>query len=180
VKVGQEILVLPSGHKSCVKEIWTYDGPLEEAFCPQSVTLVLEDNLDVSRGDIVVGLDPLPGHSADLTARVCWMNPRPLTAGKKYFLKHGSHNVQAVVSSLDSRINIQTYEPEPNPSELVMNDIGEVHIRTAKPLVFDGYTTNRLTGSFVLVEQSTNATVAAGMLHSPTEQYQPEYTDFSI
>ena len=180
VKVGQEILVLPSGHKSCVKEIWTYDGPLEEAFCPQSVTLVLEDNLDVSRGDMVVGLDPLPGHSADLAARVCWMNPRPLTAGKKYFLKHGTHNVQAVVSSLESRIDFQTYDPLPNPELLDMNDIGEIRLRAAKPLVFDGYSTNRLTGSFVLVEPGTNATVAAGMLYPPAQQYKAEYTDFVI
>ncbi|SVA60913.1 uncharacterized protein METZ01_LOCUS113767 [marine metagenome] len=180
VRVGQEVLVLPSGQKSRVKEIWTYDGTLEEAFCPQSVTVVLDDDLDVSRGDMVVGLDPLPGRSTELSARVCWMNPSPLQAGKKYFLKHGTQTVQAIVSTLDSRIDIQTYEPEPNPSELAMNDIGEVHIRTAKPLVFDGYTTNRLTGSFVLIDQGSNATVAAGMLHPPTEQYHPEYTDFSI
>ena len=180
VKVGQEILVLPSGQKSRVKEIWTHDGSLEEAFCPQSVTVVLEDNLDVSRGDTLVGLDPLPGHSSDLAARVCWMNPRPLTSGKKYYLKHGTQTVQAMISSIESKIDIRTFEPEPDSVELVMNDIGEVRLRTSKPLVFDGYTTNRLTGSFILVEQGTNATVAAGMLHPPAQQYKPEYTDFSI
>ena len=180
VKVGQEILVLPSGQKSRVKEIWTHDGSLEEAFCPQSVTVVLEDNLDVSRGDTLVGLDPLPGHSSDLAARVCWMNPRPLTSGKKYHLKHGTQTVQAMISSIESKIDIRTFEPEPDPVELVMNDIGEVRLRTSKPLVFDGYTTNRLTGSFILVEQGTNATAAAGMLHPPAQQYKPEYTDFSI
>ena len=180
VKMGQEILVLPSGQKSRVREIWTYDGTLEEAFCPQSVTLVLDDNLDVSRGDMVVGLDPLPGHSTDLSARVCWMNPRPLTAGNRYSLKHGTHNVQAVVNSLENRIDFESFDPEPNPEALNMNDIGEIRLRTAKPLVYDGYTTNRLTGSFVLVEQGTNATVAAGMLHPPAQQYKAEYTDFSI
>jgi bifunctional enzyme CysN/CysC/sulfate adenylyltransferase subunit 1 len=180
VKVGQEILVLPSGQKSRVKEIWTHDGSLEEAFCPQSVTVVLEDNLDVSRGDTLVGLDPLPGHSSDLAARVCWMNPRPLTSGKKYFMKHGTQTVQAMISNLESKVDIRTYEPEPDPAELAMNDIGEIRLRTAKPLVYDGYTTNRMTGSFVLVEQGTNATVAAGMLHPPAQQYKPEYTDFSI
>jgi len=180
VKVEQEVLVLPSGQKSKVKEIWTYDGRLEEAFSPQSVTLVLEDDIDVSRGDMIVGMDPLPGHSADLSARVCWMDKRPLQRGKKYFLKHGTQTVQAMVSNLDSRINIRTYEPEPEPTELAMNDIGEVRLRTAKPLVFDGYTTNRLTGSIVLVEQSTNATVAAGMLQAPSKLYQPEYDDFMI
>ncbi len=179
VKVGQEVLVLPSGQKSRIQEIWTYDGPLEEAFCPQSVTLRLEDDLDISRGDTIVDLDPLPGHSAELAGRVCWMNPRPLTAGKKYFLKHGTQTVQAMVTSLESRIDFETFEPE-EATELAMNDIGEVRIRTAKPLTYDGYTSNRLTGSFVLVEPGTNATVAAGMLHPPAQTYKPEYTDFSI
>ena len=179
VKVGQEVLVLPSGQKSRVKEIWTYDGSLEEAFCPQSVTLRLEDDLDISRGDTIVGLDPLPGHSAELAARVCWMNARSLTAGKKYFLKQGTQTVQAMVTSLESRIDFETFEPQ-EATELAMNDIGEVKIRTAKPLAYDGYTTNRMTGSFVLVEPGTNATVAAGMLHPPVEKYKPEYTDFSI
>ncbi len=85
-----------------------------------------------------------------------------------------------MVGSLASRVNINTYEPEPKPDQLVLNDIGEISLRTAKPLVFDGYTTNRLTGSFVLVEPETNATVAAGMLRPPSQLYRPEYTDFSI
>jgi len=103
-----------------------------------------------------------------------------LKSGKKYYLKHGTQTVQVMVSSLESRIDIRTYELQPDPVELAMNDIGEVRLRTAKPLVYDGYTTNRLTGSFVLVEQGSNATVAAGMLQPPIEQYKPEYTDFSI
>jgi len=180
VKVGQEVLVLPSGRKSFVQEIHTFDGSLDEAFSPQSVTLVLEDDLDISRGDMIVGTDSLPGHSPDISARVCWMEQRPLQAGQKYFLKHGTQTVQAKIISLDSRINIQTYEPEPHPAELAMNDIGEVRLRTAKPLVFDAYTTNRLTGSIVLVEPSTNATAAAGMLRGPEKVYQPEYDDFMI
>ena len=180
VKVGQEVLALPSGQKSCVKEIWTYDGSIEEAFCPQSVTILLEDDLDISRGDCLVALDPLPGHDSELSARICWMNVRPLTSGKKYLLKHGAQVIQAMVSKLESKINIETYEPELSPKELKINDIGEIRIRTSKPIAYDGYTTNRLTGSFVLVEQGTNATVAAGMLHPPTQHYKPEYMDFSI
>jgi len=180
VKIGQEVLVLPSGQKSRVKKIWTFDGPLEEAFCPQSVTLILEDDIDISRGDMLAGTDPLPGHSSDLAARVCWMDSRPLQRGQKFFMKHGTQTVQAIVSTLDNRINIQTYEPEPEPTKLAMNDIGEITFRTAKPVVFDGYTTNRLTGSFILAGLSTNGTVAAGMFHAPTKPYQPEHTDFSI
>ena len=180
VKVGQKIMVLPSGQRSTVKEIWTYDGPLAEAFCPQSVTLVLEHDIDVSRGDMIIGQENLPGMTADLRARVCWMNPRPLQPGKKYFLKHATQTVQAIVTNLDSRINIQTFDPEPEPGELTMNDIGEIRVRTSKPLVFDGYATNRLTGAFILVEQGTNQTVGAGMLHMPSELFKPECDDFTI
>jgi bifunctional enzyme CysN/CysC/sulfate adenylyltransferase subunit 1 len=180
VKVGQKVMSLPSGMKSTVKEIWTYDGPLKEAFCPQSVTLVLEHDLDVSRGDMIVGLDNLPGMTSDLRARVSWMNPRPLQSGRKYFLKHTTQTVQTVVNALESRINIQTFDAEPVPAELAMNDIGEVRVRTAKPLIFDGYGANRLTGSFIIIEHGTNQTVGAGMLYPPTELVKPEYNDFAI
>src|SRR5439155_4742552 len=103
---GQRVMVLPSGLKSTVKEIWTYDGPRAEAFCPQSITLLLEDDIDVSRGDMLVSLDELPGMNAELTARVCWMHPRPLQSGRKYFLKQTTQTVQAVVTAIESRINI--------------------------------------------------------------------------
>jgi bifunctional enzyme CysN/CysC/sulfate adenylyltransferase subunit 1 len=180
VKVGQPVLILPSGLKSSVKEIWTHDGAWAEAFCPQSITLVLEHDIDVSRGDTIVGLDQLPGAGSDLRAKVCWMNQRPLQRGKKYFLKHTTQTVQAVVSSIEHRINMQTFEAEPEPAELAVNDIGEIRLKTAKPLAFDGYATNRLTGSFILIEQGTNQTVAAGMLNPPSELVKPEYNDFAI
>ena len=180
VKVGQKIMVLPSGFKSTVKQIWTYDGPVQEAFCPQSVTLVLEHDLDISRGDMIVGLDVLPGAGTELRATVCWMNPRPLQRGRKYFLKHTSQTVQVMVSALDIRIDIRSYDAQPEPPELAMNDIGEVRLKTARPLIYDGYNINRLTGSFILVEQGTNATVAAGMLHPALEAVKPEYNDFAI
>jgi sulfate adenylyltransferase subunit 1 len=180
VRRGQQVVVLPIGIKTTVKDVWTYGGSLAEAFCPQSVTLCLEHDIDVSRGDMIVGLENLPGRSAELSARVCWMHQRPLHAGKKYFLKHTTQTVQAVVTQLESKINFDTLEPEPNPAALAMNDIGYIRLKTAKPLVFDGYTTNRLTGSFILIEQGTNATVAAGMLAAPTEAVKPEYTDFAI
>ena len=179
VKVGQQVMVLPSGMKSTIKEIWTLDGPLQEAFCPQSVTLVLEHDLDVSRGDMIIGLENRPGMTTELCGRVCWMNPRPLQVGRKYFLKHSTQTLQAIVVSLESRINIQTFDAE-SATELAMNDIGEIRLRTAKPLVFDAYATNRLTGSFILIEQGTNHTVAAGMLDAPTELVKPEYDDFTI
>ena len=180
VKVGQKVLVLPSGLKTTVKQIWTLDGPPQQAFCPQSVTLVLEHDLDVSRGDMIIGPENLPGMSADLCARICWMHSRALQAGRKFFLKHTTQTVQAVVTRLENRVNIHTFDPEPDPAELALNDLGEVRLKTAKPLVFDGYNNNRLTGAFILMEQGTNATVAAGMFNPPAELVKPEYTDFAI
>ena len=180
VRVGQKVMVLPSGLKTRIKAIHTLNGYLEEAFCPQSITLVLEDDVDISRGDMIVGLDSLPGLGTELRAKVCWMHQRPLQAGRKYYLKHSTQTVQAVVSSLETRIDISTYEPELEPKELALNDIGEVRIKTARPLIYDGYNTNRLTGAFVLIEQGTNATVAAGMLYPPIEPVRPEYNDFAI
>ena len=180
VKVGQTVMVLPAGLKTRVQEIWTHDGSLAEAFCPQSVTLLLEDDIDVSRGDMIVGLDHLPGASAELSAKICWMHPRPLQRGKKYFLKHTAQTLPAVVTAIENRINIHTFEPEQEPAELALNDIGEIRLRTSRRLIFDGYATNRLTGSFILIEQGTNHTVAAGMLNPPTEVVRPEYNDFAI
>jgi bifunctional enzyme CysN/CysC/sulfate adenylyltransferase subunit 1 len=180
VRKGQEVVVLPAGIKTKVKEIWTYGGSRDEAFCPQSVTLCLEHDIDISRGDMLVDVENLPGRSADLHAQVCWMHSRPLQPWKKYFLKHATQTVQAVVTRLESRINMTTLEADPDPAALAINDIGVIRLKISKPLVFDGYTTNRLTGSFILIEQGTNATVAAGMLFPPAEAVKPEYTDFAI
>jgi sulfate adenylyltransferase subunit 1 len=173
-------VVLPASIKTTVKEIWTYDGPVAEAFCPQSVTICLEHDIDISRGDMIIGLEQLPGMESNLRARVCWMNVRPLQPNKKYFLKHGTQTVQAIVTQIENRIDFNTLEPQANPPALAMNDIGVIRIKTSKPLVFDGYTTNRLTGSFILIEPGTNATVAAGMLFPSAESVKLEYTDFAI
>ncbi|HEY5504190.1 MAG TPA: GTP-binding protein [Sedimentisphaerales bacterium] len=180
VRKGQTVAVLPAGIKTTVKDIWTYNGSLEQAFCPQSVTLCLEHDIDVSRGDMIVGLENLPGQNSDLHAHVCWMHQRKLQAGKKYFLRHATQTVQAVVTQVESRINMSTFEPETAPAALAMNDVGIVRLKTAKPIVYDGYNTNRLTGSFILIEQGTNATVGAGMLLPPAEAVKPEYNDFAI
>ena len=180
VRVGQKVMALPSGLVSSVRQIWTYDGPLQEAFCPQSVTLVLGDDIDISRGDMIIGPDNLPGASSDLRAKVCWMHSRPLQRGRKYLLRHTTRTVQAAIGDIEDRIDMTTLEPEPDPSELGLNDVGEVRLNTSAPLVFDGYGSNRLTGSFILIEPGTNATVGAGMLFPPTEVVKPEYSDFAI
>ena len=181
VRVGQKIIAFPAGLTTTVKQIWTFDGPVQEAFCPQSVTLVLEHDIDISRGSMLVGLDAhLPGSHTDLQAEVCWMHSRPLQPGKKYFLKHTTHTVQVAIPEIVSKLNLDTLESGAAPAELAMNDIGEIRLRAAKPLVFDGYATNRLTGSFILIEQGTNATVAAGMLRPPRENVKPENADYVI
>ena len=181
VRVGQKIIAFPAGLTTTVKQIWTFDGPVQEAFCPQSVTLVLEHDIDISRGSMLVGLDAhLPGSHTDLQAEVCWMHSRPLQPGKKYVLKHTTHTVQVAITEIVSKLNLDTLESGTAPAELAMNDIGEIRLRAAKPLVFDGYATNRLTGSFILIEQGTNATVAAGMLRPPRENVKPENADYVI
>jgi bifunctional enzyme CysN/CysC/sulfate adenylyltransferase subunit 1 len=180
VRVGQKVMILPSGFSSTIKQIWTLDGLQEEAFSPQSVTLVLEHDLDISRGDVIVDAEDLPGSSSDLHAKICWMNPRPLTPGKQYLIKHTNQTVKASVTAIEHRINISTLEKQDGITELAMNDLGEIRLKTAKPLIYDGYAMNRLTGSFILIEPGTNATVAAGMLLPPTEVARPEYRDFEI
>jgi bifunctional enzyme CysN/CysC/sulfate adenylyltransferase subunit 1 len=179
VRVGDGVVVLPSGLRSTVKQIWTYDGPLQEAFCPQSVTLVLEHDLDISRGDMIVGLDHFPGVGTEFQARVCWMNQKPLVPGKKYLLKHTSQTVQAIVSGINGRVDVSSYDVQP-ANELALNDIGDIRLRTAKPLVVDGYRKNRLTGSFILIEQGTNLTLGAGMLEAPATTFRFEDEEFAI
>jgi bifunctional enzyme CysN/CysC/sulfate adenylyltransferase subunit 1 len=136
--------------------------------------------VDISRGDILVGTEQLPGMSSELHARLCWMYGKPLQPGRKYLLKHGPQTVQALVVQLEGRFNMNTFDLEAAPGELKANDIGVIRLKTAKPIVYDGYATNRLTGSFILIEPGTNATVAAGMLFPPIEAFKPEYNDFAI
>ena len=181
IRKGQQVVRVAGGIKTTVKDIWTYDGSLTEAFCPQSVTFCLEHDIDVSRGDMLVGLENLPGLRFRIAPRESvGCIQRPLQQGKKYFLKHTTQTVQAIVTSIESRIKLSTFEPEPGPNELAMNDIGIIRLKTAKPLVFDGYAINRLTGSFILIEQGTNLTAGAGMLFPPTDTVKPDDVDFTI
>ncbi len=180
VRQGDKVMILPGGVTTAVKEIWTFDGPVAEAFCPQSITLVLEHDVDVSRGSMIVQPDELPGGDTELRAEICWMHPRALQRGRKFILKHTTHTTQVVVTELINRLDLAALEPVASPGELALNDIGEVRLRTARPLFYDGYAINRLTGSFILVEPGTNATVAAGMLHAPAAAVSVEHTDYTI
>ncbi|HMD48673.1 MAG TPA: sulfate adenylyltransferase subunit CysN [Bryobacteraceae bacterium] len=160
---GDTIVALPSGRRSRVKTIDTFDGPLDEAFAPMSVTLVLEDELDISRGDLLSAAGSLPEVSRQFEASVVWMNERPLDPSKTYLLKHTSQTTPAEIKKVQHRVNVITLDQEP-VQQLDLNEIGTLEIATARPIFFDTYSQNRITGGFVFIDPQTNATVAAGMI----------------
>jgi sulfate adenylyltransferase large subunit len=164
LRPGDEVLVLPSGLTTRIARIDTYDGPLEEAFAGMSVTLLLEDELDVSRGDIVCHAATAPQLSRELEADVCWMADAPLRAGARYAIKHATHAARAIVDEVVDRVDVHTLAPDDGATQLGLNDIGRVRLRTSQPLAFDPYARNRATGSFILIDETTNDTVGAGMI----------------
>ncbi len=167
LRPGDEIIVLPSGRRSRVAGIDSYDGPLDAAFPPMSVTVRLEDDLDVSRGDMVCRPGNQPAIVREIDATVCWMAETPLTTGRTYLLKQTTRSVKAVVERLHYRIDMRTLHREEGTRELGLNEIGRLIMRTSTPLLVDDYRRNRTTGSFILVDPSTNETVGAGvLLHS--------------
>jgi len=163
IRVGDKIVSTPSGNTSTVKEIVTFDGNLEEAFAPQSITLTLTDEIDISRGDMITKVGEKALDSKDLIANVCWIGDEPLSVRSKYLIKHTTHTVKAVVTSIDYRTDIHTLGHE-EADELVMNEIGRITFKLQKPLHYDAYADNRATGSFILIDTFTNNTVGAGMI----------------
>ncbi len=166
VKVGDAVKAIPSGNTSTVKEIVTFDGNLEEAFAPQSITLTLNDEIDVSRGDMLVhlaGEGGEPSDSKELTANVCWIGDDPLSVRQKYVIKHTTNSVKAMVASIDFRRDIHTLNKDV-ADELAMNEIGQITFKLMKPLHCDSYADNRMTGSFIVIDTFTNNTVGAGMI----------------
>jgi bifunctional enzyme CysN/CysC len=164
LRLGDEVAVLPTGARTRIAGIDTYDGELEEAMAPMSLTLRLEDELDVSRGELICHPERAPVVARELRADVCWMAEEPLRAGSRYVLKHTSRNATAVVDAIEDVIDVHTLERDAPPSELALNDIGRVRLRTSAPLVFDAYASNRRTGSFILIDEFSNGTVGAGMI----------------
>jgi bifunctional enzyme CysN/CysC len=165
LKPGDEVVVLPSGFTSRIASIDTIDGPVEEAFPPMSVTVRLEDNLDVSRGDMVCRPHNQPLVTQDIDAMVCWMDgTESLRAGQKLAVKHTTRGVRALVKDLQYRLDVNTLHRDETADELRLNEIGRVRLRTTQPLLCDPYSRNRTTGGFVLVDEATNRTVAAGMI----------------
>jgi len=164
VKVGDEVVSVPSGNRSTVKEIVTFDGNLDEAFAPQSITITLNDEIDVSRGDMLTHVGDKATDSKELTANVCWIGDEPLTGRSKYLIKHTTNSVKAMVASIDFKTDIHTLEHQEDTDELAMNEIGQITLKLMKPLHFDTYAENRSTGSFIMIDSFTNNTVGAGMI----------------
>jgi sulfate adenylyltransferase large subunit len=162
---GEEVVVLPSGQRTSIETIDTYDGELGEALAPMSVTLRLGDELDISRGETICRPEQPPTVARELEADVCWMTDAPLRQGARYILKHTTREARAVVEELCDHVDVHTLERAGAPAELALNDIGRVRLRTSAPLVFDPYATNRRTGSFILIDEASNDTVGAGLIH---------------
>jgi bifunctional enzyme CysN/CysC len=164
LKKGDEVAVLPSGRTTRIAAIDTFDGELDEAMAPMSLTLRLEDELDVSRGETICRPDQAPTVARELEADVCWMAERPLKPGGRYVIKHTTRSATAVVDAITDHVDVDTLERGAAPAELGLNDIGRVRLRTSAPLVFDPYASNRRTGSFILIDEASNETVGAGMI----------------
>lgn len=163
VRVGDDVTLLPSGLTSRIKEIVVYEGTLKEATAPQSVTLTIEDHLDISRGDFLVKKGNTPQVTKAFNAMLCWLSEQPLDANRKYLIKHTTRVVKAVVGQINYRVDVNTMKHE-NTDTLKMNDIAHVSVKVQQPLVCDDYTHNRATGCFIMIDESSNNTVAAGMI----------------
>ena len=164
LKPGDDVVVLPSGWPSRVEAIETFDGPVAEAFAPMSVTVRLADDLDVSRGDLLCRPHNRPHVGQDIEAMVCWLHPSQLRPGGRYAIQHTTRSARAVVNDLVYRLDVNTLHRDESAESLGLNEIGRVTLRTTAPLFYDEYRRNRATGSFILVDEATNATVAAGMM----------------
>ncbi|MBL0109235.1 MAG: sulfate adenylyltransferase subunit CysN [Ignavibacteria bacterium] len=163
-KPGDEVLILPSGFTSKIKSIDTYEGPVEEAFAPMSVTITLEDDIDISRGDMIVRSHNQPTTGQDIDLIFCWLNNKPVNPSAKYLLMHTTKDAKAIIKEINYKIDINTLHRIEDDKDLKMNDIARVRIRTTQPIFYDSYNRNRYTGSLILIDEGTKETVAAGMI----------------
>ena len=163
-KPGDDIMVLPSGFTSKIKSIDTFDGSVDEAFAPMSVTITLEDDIDVSRGDMLVRPHNQPETGQDIEMIMCWLNNKPMNPNAKYLLMHTSKDAKAVIKEINYKIDINTLHRIEDDKVINMNDIARVRLRTTSPLFYDSYARNRNTGSLILIDEGTKETVAAGMV----------------
>jgi sulfate adenylyltransferase subunit 1 len=162
-RVGDPVTVLPSGRTSAIAGIEVLGTPVTEAFSPQSVTVLLADDLDVARGDLIAPCAHAPATTQDVEATVCHVADRPLTVGQRVLLKHTTRTVKAIVREIPSRLTLDDLSPHPEPGSLAANDIGRVRVRTAEPLALDAYEDSRRTGAFLLIDPADGTTLTAGM-----------------
>jgi sulfate adenylyltransferase subunit 1 len=162
VAVGDEVLILPAGARARVSGVFSADGPLDAAVADMAVTLRLDTEVDISRGDMLVAPSEAPRLSQDIDAEVCWFDSEPLVPSRPYVIKHGAASVRARFAALEHRIDVDTLRLVDQPEALVMNDIARVRLRTQRPLAVDAYRRNRVTGAFIVIDEATNRTVAAG------------------
>jgi sulfate adenylyltransferase large subunit len=180
-KPGDKIIVLPSGVRTRIQSINTIDGDLDEAFCPQSVTILLEEDVDISRGDLICGIDNLPHIAKDHEANICWMHASPMQLGRKYLIKQASNTTQMVIKQVIHHVDIDDLEFDTEVTGFNLNDIGRIAFKTATPLAYDEYRKNRQTGGFIIIDPANNATVAAGMMRQPpVELPVPDFVDYAI
>ncbi|AEA26664.1 sulfate adenylyltransferase, large subunit [Pseudonocardia dioxanivorans CB1190] len=166
VRPGDEVVVLPGGHRTTVASVETADGPLAAAAAGRSVTILLTDDIDLSRGDVIAAADAPPRVTDELDATLCWLAEKPLRPGARLLLKHGTRTTQVIVGDLRDRLDTDTFALE-QPAELAINDIGRVALRTADPLPVDDYADIRATGGFLLIDPPTGNTLAAGLVGDP-------------
>ncbi len=165
-KKGDTVVALPSGLESKISGIHTMTGELQEAFPPQSVTITLEDDIDISRGDVLVRSENRPEGKQDLDVMLCWLNASPPRPRAKYVVKHTTLEARAMIAEIQYKMDINTLHRLEGDRDIKMNDIARVKIRSTKPLFSDDYTKNRVTGSLILIDETTNETVAAGMIRN--------------
>ncbi|MDT0556637.1 sulfate adenylyltransferase subunit 1 [Patiriisocius hiemis] len=161
---NDEVTIMPSGFTSKIKTIDTLEGTLEEAFAPMSVSITLEDDIDISRGDMIVKTNNKPEPLQEFDAMLCWLNNSPARPRAKYTIVHTSNEQKAMIKDVVYKIDINSYTRNEEEKDLAMNDIARIKIRTTRPLMIDGYRDNRVTGSFILIDDTTHETVAAGMI----------------
>jgi len=163
-KPGDEVMVLPSGFQSKIQSIDTYNGPVPEAFPPMSVAIRLEDDIDVSRGDMIVRINNKPEPTQDIDFMMCWLHHHPPRSRAKYLVRHTTNEVRAIIKEVQYKMDISTLHRNTDDKIISMNDIARVRMRTTHPLLVDSYRKNRNTGSIILIDEATNETVAAGMI----------------
>jgi bifunctional enzyme CysN/CysC len=170
IKPGDEVVVLPSGVGTRIRDVHAFDGPIEEAFPPMSVVVTLEDDVDASRGDMLARPHNRPTVGQEFDAMLVWLSSTPMRRGGRYAIKHTTRSTKAIVSELRYRVDVNTLHRDEAAEALALNEVGRAHVRTAQPLLYDPYRRNRATGGFILIDEATNETVGAGMILGQEQQ----------